>query len=223
MKREILLTKDGSHTIHIPEMQVTYHSVYGALQESRHVFMEAGFLYTAAQKDTLHVLEIGFGTGLNALLTAIAAKERKIQVAYHTIEPFPIDNSMVLMLTFPGLTDDILNRKYFLQLHESLPGEEIAINVYFRFTKYYEKMQYYKSTTPYDVVYFDAFAPETQPDLWNEDIFRKIYMMMAPGGCLVTYCSKGSVRRAMEAAGFAVTKLQGPPGKREMVRAIRVP
>lgn len=220
MKREIIVTKDGSHTVGLPEMNVTYHSSHGAIQESMHVFIEAGLFYQLSRSGfqglPLHVLEMGFGTGLNAFLTAIEAEHRKIDIHYTAIEKYPLTLEEAGKLNYSGTLG---HRDLFNQLHHCLWENEVAVSPYFTVRKEQTDLQSIAPGRSFQLVYFDAFAPSAQPELWTEDIFKKLYDMMTEKGILVTYCSKGMVRRAMQAAGFTVTKLPGPPGKREIVRA----
>jgi tRNA U34 5-methylaminomethyl-2-thiouridine-forming methyltransferase MnmC len=223
MKREIIVTKDGSHTVEIPEMNVTYHSHHGAVQESMHVFIEAGLRYQLAQANDhdlpVRVFEMGFGTGLNAFLTAIEASERKINIHYTTVEMHPLSLEEAGVLNYSGVLGE---QEVFERLHQCQWGTDCAISSYFTLRKEQTDLSQFTSDKSFDLVYFDAFAPSAQPELWTEAIFKKVFNMIRAKGILVTYCSKGSVRRAMEAVGFAVTKLPGPPGKREIVRSEKV-
>lgn len=221
VKREpkLILTEDGSHTIYIPDLKESYHSVKGAIKESRHVFIEAGFMQVPG--DIVNIFELGFGTGLNALLTYDIAKRSKRKVVYHTVEKYPLSEIHVRDLNYPNQlgkdTGDI-----FLRLHEIPWEKEVEISDFFVLKKINADFKKYNFTSSYNLVYFDAFAPEVQPDMWQKGIFGKIFQSMRPGGILTTYSSKGAVRRTMKSVGFIVEKLPGPPGKWEMVRA-RVP
>jgi tRNA U34 5-methylaminomethyl-2-thiouridine-forming methyltransferase MnmC len=223
MERRIIKTADGSDTVFIPEMNVSYHSKHGAIQESLHVFIDAGFRYWSSlnperqSKDQLiNVFEMGFGTGLNAFLTAIEAEERRIKVYYEAVEQFPLSKEEVDGLNY---TSALNNENLFRKVHECKWDEETKLNDFFTLKKVNENLINYSTNQPFDLIYYDAFAPTAQPELWREEVFKKLHSMLLPDGILVTYCSKGSVRRAMQAAGFNVEKIQGPPGKREMVRA----
>jgi tRNA U34 5-methylaminomethyl-2-thiouridine-forming methyltransferase MnmC len=220
MKREIIVTKDGSHTVGMPEMNVTYHSHHGALQESLHVFIETGLLYLLNRSERhetqLRIFEMGFGTGLNAFLTAIEAEKRKAAIHYTAVEMYPLSIEEANALNYHL----VLGQKdLFERLHQREWGSDIPISEYFTFRKEHTDLQNFSPGQPFHLVYFDAFAPSAQPELWTEAVFKKLFDMITEKGVLVTYCSKGSVRRAMQAAGFSVTKLAGPPGKREIVRA----
>jgi tRNA U34 5-methylaminomethyl-2-thiouridine-forming methyltransferase MnmC len=223
MEIELLLTADGSHTLLVPGAEITYHSKHGAIQESVHVFINAGLHFAMEQKNELTIFEMGFGTGLNALLTFLETQLHDIKIKYHAVETNPIDNQLVNRLNYPeqlgntGLTEPLE------AMHLAPFGQELLLSETFSITKFENCITQYTTDTKYDIIYFDAFAPNAQPGLWTQEVFERISTMMEPGGCLVTYCSKGDVRRAMQAAGLTVTKLPGPPGKREMIRALNVP
>lgn len=217
MSRQIQITADGSHTIAITDKEVTYHSKHGAIQESRHVFIQAGLHYCWEQGLTrVHMLEMGFGTGLNALLTAQEAAARKLPILYHSIEKYPITTQEASGLNYGTLAGD---EALFQQLHTSPWGVLTELNAYFSLLKHHTALQELETDERFHCIYFDAFAPNAQPELWTTEVFVTLYKLLHPKGILVTYCSKGYVRRNMEAAGFQVTKIPGPPGKREMVRA----
>lgn len=220
MKREILATADGSHTIQVNELNVSYHSKHGAIQESTHVYINAALKYIHENNSThaYSILEMGFGTGLNALLTARYAAENDITIHYHSIEAFPLADEQIALLNYGnilGLTG------IFSQLHQAPWNKQVTIGTNFSLQKYHTTIQFFHTGRRFNAVYYDAFAPSAQPELWTTEIFRQIFNLLRPGGILVTYCSKTVVRKAMEAAGFRVTKIQGPFGKREMVRAFR--
>jgi tRNA U34 5-methylaminomethyl-2-thiouridine-forming methyltransferase MnmC len=222
-RRLIQTTEDGSHTIAIPSKKITYHSIHGALQESRQVFIEYGLKYFVNNYDcankTIAVFEMGLGTGLNALLTWQEAVLLKQKVFYQAIELFPV--------TIPEANS--LNYDSFLSaenirlpgIHQSAWNELNVLDEYFSFIKTKADIQVFETADKFNIVYFDAFDPEAQPALWTENIFKKMFDMLHNDGILVTYCSKGIVQRAMKAAGFIVQKLKGPPGKREVIRAVK--
>jgi tRNA U34 5-methylaminomethyl-2-thiouridine-forming methyltransferase MnmC len=220
MDRIIIKTGDGSDTVSIPEMNVTYHSKHGAIQESMHVFIEAGFRYLINQSpiQSINIFEMGFGTGLNALLTAIEAIDKKIKVYYVGVEQFPLIEKEIKALNY---TEAFKYAELFHSTHKNNWNEDINLNEFFTLRKINENFTNYSTNQLFNLIYYDAFAPKAQPELWTEHVFKKLYDMLLPGGILVTYCSKGVVRRAMQAAGFQVEKISGPPGKREMVRAIK--
>lgn len=218
MQREIQLTADGSHTVSIPEMKVTYHSMHGAVQESMHVFIEAGLLPLLNNKtaDPVYILEIGFGTGLNALLSLREAIRCRQKIVYLSIEPYPLSDAEITLLnhgTQLGMAEA------FMALHEAEWEKELPVHPFFSFHKTKKSLQDFSTGSLFHGIYFDVFAPVIQPDLWTEPIFSKLYQLLMPGGCLLTYCSKSIVRKAMTTAGFDVEKIPGPFGKREMVRA----
>ncbi len=229
MVRKIIITKDGSPSVSVPEMGVTYHSIHGALQESMHVYIDAGLHYTSRrreQPETLQILEIGFGTGLNALLTLIETEKNQQKIHYTAIELYPLTMEEVLSLNYCELLgrQDLI--PFFQQLHAchweketDITGNFVLIKVNTSLVGFLTNSQL--NSQPFNLIYYDAFAPAAQPELWAPEIFQKLFQWMAPGGILVTYCSKGAVRRAMQAAGFIVEKIPGPPGKREMIRAVR--
>jgi tRNA U34 5-methylaminomethyl-2-thiouridine-forming methyltransferase MnmC len=220
MTRELVTTKDGSHSIAIPDLKITYHSVHGAIQESRHVFIEAGLNYFSNHPlKPLYIFEMGLGTGLNALLTAIEAQSQQLYIHYTAVEPFPLSMEEVKRLNYSEL---LQQREVFEKIHESNWQEEVRISEFFIIRKEREDLGQYSTHQSFNLIYYDAFAPLAQPELWTKEIFDQLFRMLLPDGILVTYCSKGDVRRAMIAAGFEVKKLPGPPGKREMIRAIKI-
>ena|SRR5579875_1348872 len=221
MNREVIATKDGSHTIAIADMQVTYHSVHGAIQESRHVFIEAGFTYVRNQlpHQPICIFEMGFGTGLNALLTAIEAEQTQTPIFYTAIEQYPLTANEYAHLNYCCLLN--CNEGLLQQMHDCPWNEAVKITPFFTLQKIQNSLIHYQTVQRFHLIYYDAFAPSAQPELWTQTVFEKLHQRLHTNGILVTYCSKGDVRRAMTAAGFSVTKLPGPPGKREMVRGNR--
>ncbi len=218
MDNERILTKDGSHTLYVPELDETYHSRHGALQESMHVFIQAGLLKVAQTKKGLRILELGYGTGLNALLTAIH-QPKGIKIHYTTVEKYPLSEADALSLNYHELVKEAHSDVVFKQLIKAAWDIPVPISAYFTLEKIKGDFLDVSFGTGYDLVYWDVFGFRAQPNLWDSPLFQKVFEAMAPGGCLVTYSSKGIVRRTMEAIGFEVEKIQGPPGKREMVRA----
>jgi tRNA U34 5-methylaminomethyl-2-thiouridine-forming methyltransferase MnmC len=222
MKKEIIFTSDHSHSIAVPAMNVTYHSTHGAIQESMHVFIEAGYNHIAGNKNGISIFEMGFGTGLNALLTIAAAEKKQQKVYYETVETEPLEASMYSRLNYCKQ----LNRPDLQPLFELLHGADwngpVELTPYFSFKKNLITLTEFSGDCLFDLIYFDAFAPEVQPDLWTTGVFKKLYGLMEPGAVLTTYCSKSIVRKAMAEAGLAVEKIPGPPHKREMVRAAKI-
>lgn len=223
MERKIILTGDGSHTIAIPELKVTYHSVHGAIRESQHVFIEAGFRYVPVtlKVSGMYILEVGFGTGLNALLTLIEADKHKCRIHYTAVDLYPLQETEIQPLNYCSQLRLPQYRPLFEKMHQTEWNAMHEIADYFRLTKMKCDLRDFTAGNPFSLIYFDAFAPGAQPELWTKDVFKKMYSWLLPGGILVTYCSKGAVRRTMQAAGFLVEKIPGPPGKREMLRAIK--
>jgi tRNA U34 5-methylaminomethyl-2-thiouridine-forming methyltransferase MnmC len=221
MNRQVIITGDGSHSIEIPEWQVTYHSKYGAIQESLHVFIEAGLKVLPKQKPAIPVFEMGFGTGLNALLTLIEAEKNKQSVYYETIEKFPLEERFISSLNYCTQLKKPELQTVFEKLHYCKWNEPITINPGFVFRKIKMDLTVYSFHQSFDLIYYDAFDPKFQPELWTTSIFEKLFQKLEPGGILITYCARGDVRRAMMATGFNVYKLPGPMGKREIIRAIK--
>ena len=224
MQKELLITNDGSHTVSIPSMGVTYHSHHGAIQESMHVYINAGldpYLQNHPTKKPLSIFEMGFGTGLNALLTLIRTEHLQQPIIYETIELFPIESEMVDSLNYCNTLNRPDLEPVFLSLHRSDWEKEIEINRYFTLKKFRRSMHDFEQGKNYDIVYFDAFSPVEQPALWTSDIFSKVFGTMKEGGVFVTYCSKSVVRRNLDSVGFDVKKIPGPRGKREMIVATK--
>jgi len=221
MEKQIILTADGSHTISIPDLHVTYHSVHGAIQESLHVYINAGLLHAAASHpaDRLSILEMGFGTGLNALLTLRETMRSGLSVYYQSIEASPLSINEITGLNYANLLEDQTLQSNLLGLHKCEWGTDILFETSFVLHKSHTALEGFNTDSLFNVIYYDAFAPSAQPELWTEPVFRKLYHLLKPGGILVTYCSKGIVGRAMQSAGFRVEHLPGPPRKREMLRA----
>ena len=222
MKVELEKTADGSPTLYREDLDEHYHSVKGALAESSHIYIRLGWEKSSALRSRVAVFEVGFGTGLNALLTARAALERGVTTLYHSVELYPLTKETIdELLPF----HEAENRSLFRALHDAPWDEDTDVNPFFTLRKIRASlltMELPPST--YDVVYFDAFAPEKQPEMWDESIFRKIFEAMKPGGILTTYCAKGAIRRMLQDIGFQTERLPGPPnGKREVLRATKLP
>jgi tRNA U34 5-methylaminomethyl-2-thiouridine-forming methyltransferase MnmC len=220
MQPQIIITKDGSHSLLNIQLNETYHSVHGALQESKYVFIEKGLRYWCSNRPhsgPVRIFEVGFGTGLNALLTLEAVAGLGISVNYTTIEAYPLLASTYESLNYSttlGLENE------FLQLHRAPWDVHHQIGSSFVLEKVYQRVEDFDlSTRPIDVVYFDAFAPSKQPEMWHRGLLEKIFASLAPGGVFVTYCAKGQLKRDLKDIGFRVETLPGPPGKKEMIRA----
>lgn len=220
MKRTIITTADGSKTIHLEAWDEQYHSKHGAIQEAYHVFVEHGL--SAIKKKHISILEIGFGTGLNALITLIEAKSRDLQIDYTGVEKYPVMATELDQLNYISELKAEEYKDLFRLMHSSSWEEKTKVASYFRLCKQQKDFAKIKEVQVYDLVYFDAFGARVQPELWTEDIFQIMFNSLKKNGILVTYSAKGSVRRAMLAVGFQVERLPGPPGKREMLRATRV-
>ncbi len=220
MQRTIITTNDGSHTLALSGTPVTYHSHHGAIGESRHVFIEAGFQFCAQTLTTpaLSILEIGFGTGLNALLTYQIATQQKIPVGYTALELHPITETEAAALNYGSI---LSLEETFTRIHQSPWEKTVVLDTCFSLHKIAGSLLLPLNMDPVHLIYFDAFSPLVQPELWTKEVFEKLSTLLLPGGCLVTYSSKSVVRKAMVEAGFTVTKIPGPWGKREMVRAVK--
>jgi tRNA U34 5-methylaminomethyl-2-thiouridine-forming methyltransferase MnmC len=223
MWRKLIVTGDGSHSIQVPELGVSYHSIHGAIQESSYVFIEAGFNAAGLDRPgTLSILDMGLGTGLNALLTLIESEKQSRKIYYETIEAYPLTLDEAKQLNYCSILERKDLQKTFEYLHECVCAEETEISTNFLFKKTKANLLCFETSHTFELIYFDAFDPSVQPELWTQGIFEKMFSMLRPRGILTTYSSKGTVRRAMQAAGFTVEKIPGPPGKREIVRAVRV-
>lgn len=213
------ITEDGSHTLFVPELNEHYHSTHGAIQESMHVFIDAGLRHCV--KSEIKVLEIGFGTGLNAFLTLLEAERTGRKIDYTTLEFYPLSIIDAEKLNYVELTDST-KKDVFRELHKVEWGKWSQLTLYFSLLKMkfdFSKPSDFDTENKFDVIFFDAFAPEKQPEMWVQEIFDKIYSISSENAILTTYCAKGSVRRMLQTAGFVVERLPGPPGKREILRA----
>lgn len=213
MNRTLITTNDGSHSIRIDAMDETYHSIHGALQEAKHVFLKEGFYQS---EDAVAILEIGFGTGLNAFLTMLEAHKCARQVEYVAVEKYPVAEEMLRVLNYGTLLHEA---EWFDELHVINWEMRVPLSDYFALTKLQKDIADIDFEARFHVIYFDAFAPDKQPEMWTPDVFEKMYKALLPAGILVTYCAKGQVKRDLKAAGFIVESVPGPPGKREMIRA----
>jgi tRNA U34 5-methylaminomethyl-2-thiouridine-forming methyltransferase MnmC len=222
MERKMFLTEDGSHSISIPGQEVSYHSKYGAIQESNHVFIQSGLIAQLSVHAELVIFEMGFGTGLNALLTLIESEKEKKKIYYRAIEAFPLESSFVGRINYCSWLKRPDLQSVFYQFHDCEWEKDIAITPHFTLYKIKTDFIEYTPDESVNIIYYDAFAPVAQPELWTAAVFMKLFSMLLPGGILLTYCSKGAVQRAMKAAGFTVEKLPGPPHKREIIRARKI-
>ena len=219
-KRELKITEDGSHTLYVEALDETYHSTHGDIQESLHVFINAGLNYCS--KSHLRVLEIGFGTGLNAFLTLLATKKQGVKINYTSLEAFPLENEIIEQLNYTNaLRLDSKEKEQFTLLHKVEWESYQKITDWFNLKKIKKELLNYQAEEQFDLIYFDAFGPNVQPEMWIKNIFTEMYNCLSNGGVLVTYCAKGSVKRTLKEVGFNLEGLPGPPGKREMTRAIK--
>lgn len=221
---KLIETADGSHTLKLDGRDEQYHSLNGALQESQHVFIQTGLKSAQLSNEPLFVLEVGMGTGLNALLTGREAILTERRILYDACEAYPLDKAVIGKLNYPSMFSEEGMMELFHRIHKAGSEKYENIDDWFFIRCFHQKIEEMELTpSKYNLVYFDAFGPDTQPELWSETVFQKVSQSMKPGGVLVTYSVKGSVRRAMESAGLKVEKVPGPPGKREISRAVKLP
>jgi tRNA U34 5-methylaminomethyl-2-thiouridine-forming methyltransferase MnmC len=219
---QIIVTGDGSHSLLNTALNETYHSVHGARRESVHVFITHGLQYFRDQNAaaTIRILEVGFGTGMNALLSATFAESHQQQIHYSTIEAFPLSDTILRQLNYSETIDE---KKIFEGLHAVSWHHEHHINNFFCFLKVNTTLEQFPvPAAAFDVIYFDAFAPNKQPELWELPMLEKVCCGLVPGGVFVTYCAKGQLKRDLKKLGLDVQTLPGPPGKKEMVRALKI-
>jgi tRNA U34 5-methylaminomethyl-2-thiouridine-forming methyltransferase MnmC len=218
MKRELRETADGSMTIYLPEMDEHYHSYHGAMQEAKHVFIENG-IQRFPKKDTISVFELGLGTGLNALLTAIWAERNQQKVAYFGLEAFPVEPEMNFKMKYDSLITDYQSKDLFSKIIIAPWEAKTEISDFFQLCKCQSKIQALLVNQKFDIIYFDAFGPRAQEEMWDFEILEKTTSMLNPAGLFVTYCAKGQLKRDLKTLGLKVETLPGPPGKREMTIA----
>ncbi len=218
MKREIIQTNDGSTTIHLPEWDESYHSKHGAIQEAYHVFIKNG-LDLFGDKP-ISILEIGFGTGLNAFITYLEAKKKNQPIDYVGIEAYPVSIEEALQMNYPDEIDST-EKNLFNEMHECHWEQKNALSDTFTLTKRKQFFQDIQDENGFDLIYFDAFGFRVQPELWSDEVFASMFMAMKANSVLVTYACRSSIKKAMLLAGFSVEKLPGAPGKREMLRATK--
>ena len=214
LSRAVITTKDGSNSIFVPELDEHYHSVHGAIQEALHVFIDRGLGQCSIEP--IRILEVGFGTGLNCLLTCLTGRE----IFYHGVEAYPVQREILNKLNYSELTGD--NMSLFKSIHEASWQSDERITPNFRLLKDQVLIQEIELTEQYNLIYFDAFGPRAQKELWDPKLYRKLYSALTINGIFVTYCAQGQVRRDLQNVGFKVERLPGPPGKREMLRGTKV-
>jgi len=217
MKLKKVLTADGSFTLYDSNTGDFYHSTFGAVQESKHIYINTGF--NKIDKPELNILEIGLGTGLNAFLTLVETKNKNIQTIYHSIELFPIDLDLCLQLNFAKIINE--DPELFKLIHTTPWNKEIRINNNFVLKKIKSDLREMNIIKKYELIYFDAFCPDKQPEMWTYDIFINLYNSLHKKGILVTYSVKGIVKRLLKSVGFNIELLPGPPGKRHIIRATK--
>ncbi|PKR81428.1 SAM-dependent methyltransferase [Brumimicrobium salinarum] len=220
MKREIIATKDGSNTIHLPSLNESYHSTHGAIQEAKHVFLKSGL--DQVKKDQCSILEIGFGTGLNAILTYISANKKRISINYTGLEAFPVSTKELKSLAYSKIEEIKNYKNQYEALHQTSWDESHEISSFFNLEKKHRDLKDFSPReSTYNLIYFDAFGPRVQPEMWSLENLTKMYKSLKKEGIFVTYCAKGEVRRNLMKVGFNVEKIPGPPGKREMLRGVK--
>lgn len=220
MNRKLITTSDGSQTIFVEELNETYHSIHGAIQEANHVFIDKGLrLFKAGDK--VKILEVGFGTGLNALLTWLNARKLNLSIDYVGVEAYPVEDELIDSIDYYAQLEEGAE-ECFKQLHKASWNVLEQLDDCFSLLKLHAKVESIKEiNSTYDLIYFDAFGPNAQSELWNSDVLQKMNDLLKPNGILVTYCAKGQVKRDLKSVGFTIEALPGPPGKREMTRAIK--
>ena len=215
---ELRVTGDGSHTLYVPALDEHYHSHFGALTESKHIFIDAGLASLTSKK--VSILEVGFGTGLNALLTAMHASDNQVTIHYVTLEKFPLDPSLLFRLNYPAMTG-AGGRELFEAIHNAPWEKPVKLTPWFTLEKRLLDLTSMSVEGLYDLVYFDAFGPGKQPEMWSREVMQKITAVTHPGTVFVTYSAKGELKRTLRSLGFEVVLLPGPPGKRVMTRAVK--
>lgn len=214
-----VITEDGSSTLFETELNEHYHSTHGAIRESMHIFIGEG--YSELMNFPARIFEAGFGTGLNAFLTLLLSEKEGRKIHYTSVEKYPLEDHIVKQLNYPKKLNPV-KEEIFQAIHHAPWGKDVRITDHFMLHKMKGDLCKVRlKDAVFDLVYFDAFSPDVQPELWTEEIFRMIFRSMKINSFLVTYSSKGSVKRALKAAGFQVEKLPGPPGKREITRAAK--
>lgn len=222
MKHELVITKDGSHTLFVPELNEHYHSINGAVEESLHVFIQAGLSCFVDKREDVNILEIGFGTGLNAALTEKFAENHQLSIRYTALEAFPLLPKIIQQLNY--IQCEKINQDLFLLMHQMTWNQPMQIlRKGFSMEKLHILLEDYQPPKNcFDLIYFDAFAPDIQPVLWEKSIFENLHQSLKANGILTTYSAKGEVRRNLQSVGFIVERLPGALGKREMLRAKKV-
>ena len=225
--RTLIETNDGSHSLALSGTTATYHSHHGALSESMHVFIEKGLKIAPAENGHLNILEVGMGTGLNVLLTYLYLPET-LKLNYHALELYPVDAGIIEQINYPEVLqnyaqfDPERTKEIFQKIHQWQDGKPFPLDDHFNLTVWQKSIIDWMPREQLQLVYYDAFAPSHQPEMWSTEIFSKIYDSITPGGILVTFCAQGAFKRNLKAAGFDVESIDGPPGKREMTRGVKI-
>lgn len=219
MDKKVITTEDGSKTIFVPSLNEHYHSSHGAIQESMHIFIKYGF--KEINRSEINIFEVGFGTGLNAFLTALEAENMGVKVNYITIEKYPLDQNLVASLNYSDFFGEP-SRVLFDDLHGCEWNKTHQISEHFSIKKVQEDMRKYVPQDMFDLIYFDAFGPDKQPDMWSDMIISNISNACNTGAFFLTYSAKGELKRQLIASGFNVLHLPGPPGKREITWAVKL-
>jgi len=219
---KIIESGDGSHTLFHSGLNETYHSMHGAVQESEHVFIKSGLDELLSKKNIIRIFEVGFGTGLNAWLTYKRIMGSDTKIIYHSIEPFPLSEEIYSKLNYTKDSGDKVLNNFFLELHKAPWDKEVELNENFSLKKIKLPLENYTiENGSFDLIYYDAFAPSKQADMWIPENINKMYALLSEGGLLVTYCARGQFKRDLKSAGFIVETLEGPPGKKEMTRGLK--
>lgn len=216
---DIVVTNDGTTSVFSVIFNEHYHSIHGARQESEHVFINAGLMTKILSENPINILEIGFGTGLNTLLTAMKSKEYQQKINYTAIELYPLPNEIYKQLNFNTILEKQNEQELFEKIYQSNWNKKVDVHTFFHLEKLQNDISNINSINNFDIIYYDAFSPEKQPELWSNLIFNKMYKALKLDGILVTYCAKGIVKRTLKSVGFSIETLPGPKGKREMIRA----
>ena len=216
---ELVITSDGSHTIYVPELDEHYHSIHGAIQESQHIFIESGLKF--CNTDPVSIFEVGFGTGLNALLTIIEGARIQKTISYTSIDKFPLNENILHLLNHRDMAGDT-GIMIFESIHKAPWNIKVNISSIFNLEKIKGDIITDDVTGCFDLIYFDAFGPDKQPEMWTQAVFSKIAAVTKKGGMFLTYSAKGEVKRNLRLCGFEVRLLPGPPGKRQIIRAIKI-
>ncbi|MFP5471817.1 MAG: tRNA (5-methylaminomethyl-2-thiouridine)(34)-methyltransferase MnmD [Bacteroidia bacterium] len=221
-KPKIITTSDGSHSLFVEHLDEHYHSVHGAVNEALHVFIKNGLEHISQSETKIRIFEMGFGTGLNALVTKQFAQKNNLKIDYSAIDAFPLSWDECQALNYLEQLNVPELAPFFQSIHQVEWNKKIAIDERFSLHKIYAKIEEVILNETYDLIYFDAFGPRAQSDMWTKEIFQKLYNATTNNGTFVTYCAKGQVRRDLESVGYKMERLQGPPGKREMLRGTKL-